>query len=77
MSQMIISLSGVLSYFKNKEGTFDKSESIVNIKDLIKTLIEVFVSSVLKNKGNLNQNEFIIKCETFLANLQQIFHSLL
>jgi hypothetical protein len=77
ITQMALCLAGSLNLFRGEEQTFDKSESIQSINSLVKRLISVFVRCVLKNKSNLNQNEYILKSEIYLVCLNQLFRAML
>jgi hypothetical protein len=43
---------------------------------LLKKTVASFIAKVLKNKGNLNQNEYMIKTETYLLQLSSVFKAL-
>jgi hypothetical protein len=39
-------------------------------------MVAFFIAKVLKNKGNLNQNEYMIKTETYLLHLSSVYKAL-
>lgn len=56
---MIIELGGAMRMFEN----VDKSDLILQFTSLVKKLLSNFIKSVLKNKSNMNQNEYLLKIE--------------
>lgn len=58
------------------EPPIDKSEIILCLMSLIKKIVSTFITTVLKNKGNLNQNDYSIKTETYLMYLSSILKAL-
>jgi hypothetical protein len=57
--QMIIELGGAMRMFED----VDKSDLILQLTSLVKKLLSNFIKSVLKNKSNMNQNEYLLKIE--------------
>ncbi len=57
--QMIIELGGAMRMFVD----VDKSDLIQQLISLVKKLLSNFIKSVLKNKSNMNQNEYLLKVE--------------
>jgi hypothetical protein len=57
--QMIIELGGAMRMFED----VDKSDLILQFTSLVKKLLSNFIKSVLKNKSNMNQNEYLLKIE--------------
>lgn len=56
---MIIELAGAMGMINE----VDKSDLIAQLNSMIKRLLSNFIKSVLKNKGNMNQNEYLLKVE--------------
>ena len=56
---MIIELGGAMRMFED----VDKSDLILQLTSLVKKLLSNFIKSVLKNKSNMNQNEYLLKIE--------------
>jgi hypothetical protein len=74
---MVVAIAGVSNKFKGQGGDpIDKSEVIMTVLGLVKKIVASFIAKVLKNKGNLNQNEYMIKTETYLLQLSSVFKAL-
>ena len=74
---MVIAIAGVSNKFKGQgDDSIDKSEIIMTVLGLVKKMVASFIAKVLKNKGNLNQNEYMIKTETYLLQLSSVFKAL-
>ncbi len=43
---------------------------------MIKRLLSNFIKSVLKNKSNMNQNEYLLKVESNVSYLRHIYQAL-
>ena len=69
---MIIELGGAMRMFLD----LDKSDLIHQLISLIKKLLSNFIKSVLKNKSNMNQNEYLLKIEQNLSFLRHIYQAL-
>jgi hypothetical protein len=48
----------------------------MTVLGLVKKMVASFIAKVLKNKGNLNQNEYMIKTETYLLQLSSVFKAI-
>lgn len=64
---MIMSLTSVLSQFDPlNPDPFDKAEAIKSINALHRSLLATFITKILKNKNNMNQNDYLLKVEGYL-----------
>lgn len=72
---MIVCMAGQLSIMGQIE-SFDKSEPIKALNALILKTLSSFINKVLKNKGNLNSNEYLMKTDTYIGLLYQVFAAL-
>ena len=67
--QKIIELGGAMRMFLDA----DKSDLIQQLIFLVKKLLSNFIKSVLKNKSNMNQNEYLVKVEQNISYLRHIY----
>ena len=69
---MIIELGGAMRMFLD----VDKSDLIQQLISLVKKLLSNFIKTVLKNKSNMNQNEYLLKVEQNILYLRHIYQAL-
>lgn len=75
---MVISLTTALSHFDPlSPNPFDKAEAIKCISTLHRSLVSTFITKILKNKNNMNQNDYLLKVEAYLMLLGQTVGSTL